>query len=465
MKNLYPSFIVGIGASAGGVSAFKALLGAMPPDTGMAFVIVARILPTANNQLAKILSKHTTMKVMVASNGMPIRPNNVYVNSPNADLMLENYTFKVITPRSGKKQIDLLFSSLADFMGPRAIGIVLSGYDGDGTAGCRHIKAKGGTTFAQDNSAEVHEMSYSAQAAGCIDFVLPPASIPSELHRLASDAVDQTSAQAAEQLTEAAHILIAATPDDVVNLERILGPLHQFVVTSTLSEALAQLEESAFDLIMIGVHFDQSRMFDLLPCIQKSSTNADTPVICFSTRNTLLTRTMHKTIQVASDALGAWMYLDQQEYSADRDADVDMRRIIERCLAGEARKKTQSERIDIHKQRGEIQLLRESLANENNEWSENLDDQVLELRRNLATLLLELCESNVNSLTQQERVADSRERNDHVSAAVKLVEDGADHKERRMLFDETTQTAKELRIANSEDTKRKNSKRKPDSND
>jgi CRP-like cAMP-binding protein len=69
-------------------------------------------------------------------------------------------------------------------MGARAIGIVFSGYDGDGTEGCKHIKAKGGTTFAQDMSAEVGGMPLSAQASGCIDFVLPPDKIPDALRRL-----------------------------------------------------------------------------------------------------------------------------------------------------------------------------------------------------------------------------------------------------------------------------------------
>ncbi len=70
-------------------------------------------------------------------------------------------------------------------MGARAIGIILSGYDGDGTEGCRQIKAKGGATFAQDISAEVGHMPLSAQAAGCIDFVLPPKAMARELKRLA----------------------------------------------------------------------------------------------------------------------------------------------------------------------------------------------------------------------------------------------------------------------------------------
>jgi CheB methylesterase len=77
-----------------------------------------------------------------------------------------------------------LLSSIPEDLGAHAIGIILSGYDGDGTAGCQHIKAKGGTTFAQDISAEVIDMPRSAQASGSVDFVLPPEKIPNELRRL-----------------------------------------------------------------------------------------------------------------------------------------------------------------------------------------------------------------------------------------------------------------------------------------
>ena len=69
-------------------------------------------------------------------------------------------------------------------MGTGAVGIVFSGYDGDGAEGCKRIKAVGGTTFAQDNSAEVSGMPLSAQATGCVDFVLPPEKIPAELNRM-----------------------------------------------------------------------------------------------------------------------------------------------------------------------------------------------------------------------------------------------------------------------------------------
>ena len=184
-----PNFIVGIGGSAGGLKAYMALLDALPSNTGMAFVIVSHMLPTAHSQLAQILSKHTKMPVRVASAAMPIRANRVYVIPPNADLLIESYTFKVVSPRTRRnKQVDFFLISLAEAMGTRAIGIILSGYDGDGTEGCKHIKEKGGITFAQDMSAEVDDMPRSAWASGYIDFVLPADKIPEELQRLVGKA-------------------------------------------------------------------------------------------------------------------------------------------------------------------------------------------------------------------------------------------------------------------------------------
>ena len=185
MKTVQPIFIVGIGGSAGALNAYKALLDAMPHDTGMAFVIISHMNPTAHSQLAKILQRHTKMSVIVASEAMPILSNHVYVIPPDSNLTMENYRLKVISPRTGRnKQVDLFFISLADEMGARAVGIILSGYDGDGTLGCMHIKAKGGTTFAQDLSAEVDSMPLSAKAAGCADFVLALNKIPGKLKKL-----------------------------------------------------------------------------------------------------------------------------------------------------------------------------------------------------------------------------------------------------------------------------------------
>ena len=180
-----PRFVVAIGGSAGALGAYKALLDAMPAKTGMAFVIVSHIHPAANSQLAKILSRHTTMPVTQVREAMPILPNHVYVIPPNADLLIERHAFKVVSPRTERNaQIDLFFMSLAEARGAQAIGIIFSGYGGDGTEGCRHIKANGGTTFAQDMSAEVDGMPVSARASGCVDLVLPPDKIPAALQRL-----------------------------------------------------------------------------------------------------------------------------------------------------------------------------------------------------------------------------------------------------------------------------------------
>ena len=186
MKSTTPNYIVGIGGSAGALNAYKALMKYLPRDSGMAFVIVSHIHPAADSQLAQILSRHTKMPVMLASMAMPIRRNHVYVCPPNVDLLVESYTFKVVSPRSKRNVVvDLFMTSLAAAMGARAIGIILSGFDGDGTDGCKQIKAKGGTTFAQDQSAEVNGMPLSAQASGSIDFVLSPDKMADQLRKLA----------------------------------------------------------------------------------------------------------------------------------------------------------------------------------------------------------------------------------------------------------------------------------------
>ena len=182
MKKPIPTGIVGIGGSAGALNVYKALLDHLPADTGMAFVIISHISPDAYSQLAQILARHTKMPALVASADMPINANHVYVIPANADLTVEKYKFTVVSPRSRRNvQIDMFFASIAKIFGDRAIGVVVSGYDGDGTAGCKHIKEKGGVTFAQDQSAEVDSMPISAQKSGYVDFVLAPDKISAAL--------------------------------------------------------------------------------------------------------------------------------------------------------------------------------------------------------------------------------------------------------------------------------------------
>lgn len=187
MKKSLPTCIVGIGGSAGALDAYKALLDYLPANTGMAFVIISHLSPDAHSQLAEILARHTKMPSLLATAAMPIRANHVYVIPAGADLEVAKYKFKVTIPRRRRNsQVDLFFTSIADALGDRAIGVVLSGYDGDGTAGCKHIKEKGGITFAQDESAQVDSMPVHAQKSGCVDFVLPPHRISQALIEIAA---------------------------------------------------------------------------------------------------------------------------------------------------------------------------------------------------------------------------------------------------------------------------------------
>jgi len=182
MEKSIPTCIVGIGGSAGALNAYKALLEHLPADTGMAFVIISHMNPGAHSQLAEILARHTKMPALIASDAMPIKANHVFVIPANADLEVENDKFKVTSPQSRRNaQIDLFFAAIANVFADRAIGVIFSGYDGDGTAGCKHIKEKGGITFAQDESAEVDSMPVSAQTSNYVDFVLSPDKISAAL--------------------------------------------------------------------------------------------------------------------------------------------------------------------------------------------------------------------------------------------------------------------------------------------
>ena len=180
--------IVGIGASAGGLEAFTQLLRALPQDTGMAFVLVQHLDASHESMLVKLLSGVTQMAVAEVKHGMQAQPNHMYVIPPNADIIMVNGALQLIrreAPAGRHMPIDHFFRSLAQDQGARAIGVVLSGTAADGTLGLKAIKAEGGITFAQEpDSAKYDGMPRSAISASCVDFVLPPDRIATELLRI-----------------------------------------------------------------------------------------------------------------------------------------------------------------------------------------------------------------------------------------------------------------------------------------
>jgi two-component system CheB/CheR fusion protein len=183
-----PHPIVGVGASAGGFEAFRELLKALSSDTGQAFVLVQHLDPGHESLLAKLLSKATAMPVAEVEEGMAVEPNHVYVIPPNKIMGIRNGTLHLMPrgePTAKHLPIDHFLRSLAEDQGNRAIGVILSGTASDGTLGLKAIKAEGGITFAQDiSSAKYDGMPRSAIAAGCVDFILPPKAIASELARI-----------------------------------------------------------------------------------------------------------------------------------------------------------------------------------------------------------------------------------------------------------------------------------------
>ncbi|HXJ42715.1 MAG TPA: chemotaxis protein CheB, partial [Bryobacteraceae bacterium] len=181
--------VVGIGASAGGLEAFNALLTGLPVDTGMAFVLIQHMDPRHESLLQNLLQKATAMPVIQVSDGMVVEPNHVYVIPPNT-LMTISKRSLALTSRPDRLTknlpIDHFLEALAEDLKATAIGVILSGTASDGTLGLEAIKAEGGVTFAQDEaSAQYPSMPLSAVAAGCVDFILPPAAIAAELARLA----------------------------------------------------------------------------------------------------------------------------------------------------------------------------------------------------------------------------------------------------------------------------------------
>ncbi len=177
--------IVGIGASAGGLDAFKKFFTALPADTGVAFVLIQHLDPTRSSLTADLVGTYTSMRVVQARDRMKVAANCVYVIPPNTYLSIQNRTLRVSVPtesRSLRMAIDFFLCSLAQDQHERAIGIVLSGTGTDGTLGLKEIKAAGGMTMVQDPQTAQHDgMPRSAIAAGCADHVLAAEQMPATL--------------------------------------------------------------------------------------------------------------------------------------------------------------------------------------------------------------------------------------------------------------------------------------------
>ena len=181
-----PALIVGIGASAGGLAAFKKFLASTPADTGMAFVLVQHLDPHHKSLLVELLGAHSPIPVVAATDGLAVKENCVFVIPPNATLTIKDGVLRLTAPapaREHRRPIDTFFASLAEDCVERAVGIVLSGVGSDGTIGIRTIKEHGGLTLAQaeTDSIAMLGMPSSAAATGLVDYVVPVEAMPGKL--------------------------------------------------------------------------------------------------------------------------------------------------------------------------------------------------------------------------------------------------------------------------------------------
>lgn len=253
-----------------------------------------------------------------------------------------------------------------------------------------------------------------------------------------------------------ARILIADTPQSVVSLKVILEG-HDLVTANTIEAALDNLQKETFDLVVVGIHFDDSQMFELMRQVQTSSNNAEKPIISFCARDTEMTRVIHESIEVACKAAGAWMYLDAHSYNVYKEPEEELRRVMDRCLSEEARKEIQIKRLAIQKQRAELQHLRLLLKEQ--AWSPELEDYLTGLKHDLEVLLKQVHTLQASADAQRAQVASSRQLKDRVSVDVAMKENGLERTERIQHMDESRQTIQEQQTVDDEEQRKRKRER------
>jgi chemotaxis response regulator CheB len=180
-----PSFpVVCVGGSAGGLDAYIALLEHLPPDLGVAVVVVNHVR-TVVTRLHEILPLHTKMPVELITDRLELQPNHVFIIPTGHDLHVLKGRFilkPTSKPRGWPDVITVFLRSLARHWHGPLVAVIVSGYDGDGADALCEIRRTGGVTIAQRlDTAAMPDMPESAIASGCIDFVLAPRDIASKI--------------------------------------------------------------------------------------------------------------------------------------------------------------------------------------------------------------------------------------------------------------------------------------------
>lgn len=184
-------FVVGIGASAGGLEAVRALMKNVPDELPASYVVVQHISPTHRSLLTSLIDRETHLEVHeLEDNTLPV-VNHVYVVPPNRNVIYQEGRFRLVPPSSEpgapKPSVDRFFKSIAEALDDHAVGIVLSGTGSDGAYGIQAIREAGGITIAQEPATAKYDgMPNSAIQTGCVDLVLSPVNIGHSLSNLSN---------------------------------------------------------------------------------------------------------------------------------------------------------------------------------------------------------------------------------------------------------------------------------------
>ena len=176
--------VVCVGGSAGGLDAYERLLRQLPPDMGVAIVIVNHLRVVATH-LHQLLPRCTRMPVELITDRLIIRPNCVFIIPEQRDLHVLDGEFRlqpISKPRGWPDVITVFLRSLTDNWDGKLIAVIVSGYDGDGAAALCGIRESGGIIIAQKPETAAHpDMPESAIASGCVDFILSPENIAQKI--------------------------------------------------------------------------------------------------------------------------------------------------------------------------------------------------------------------------------------------------------------------------------------------
>lgn len=183
-----PTYVVGLGASAGGLEALEQFFEHVPAHTGMAFVVVQHLSPDFKSYLDQLLARCTSVKIRLVEDAMGLEADHIYLIPPRCDLRVEQGRFCLSPPTSSARgvhlPIDTFFSSLAVSVGDKAIGIILSGTGSDGSKGIQDIHEMGGMVLVQmPDTAKFDGMPRSALHTGVVDAVLAPVDMAAALLR------------------------------------------------------------------------------------------------------------------------------------------------------------------------------------------------------------------------------------------------------------------------------------------